>query len=81
MADERQLRVFYGADDEGGVPFKQAGTAGGFVEIPLSDLLATLADANASNRKWLDDFRDERVTVSVDLYEVISAYRSLKKSA
>ena len=81
MAEERQLRVFYGPDDERGVPLKQVRNNSGFVEIQLNDLLATLADANASNRKWLDDFRDEPVTVSVDLYEVISAYRALKKSA
>jgi hypothetical protein len=42
--------------------------------LPMGDVLPLLADAVASNRTWLRDFRDDEITISTDLYEVLMAY-------
>jgi hypothetical protein len=34
-----------------------------------------LADAVNSRRTWLQDFADDQITISSDLYEVILAYQ------
>ncbi|TWT85403.1 hypothetical protein Pla123a_02100 [Posidoniimonas polymericola] len=49
------------------------------VTVPLSEALPLLADAILNNRTWLDDFEDDAVTLSADLYEVLSAYRFLSR--
>lgn len=38
-----------------------------------------LADAVRSERTWLQDFLDENVTISNDLYEVILAYKYFRR--
>lgn len=45
------------------------------VNVPASEVLATLADAIQQNRAWLNDFDDDEMTISTDLYEVILAYQ------
>lgn len=51
------------------------------VHMRAGDMLAWLADANAEDRAWLNDFADEEVIISQDLYEVIQAYRHFRRSA
>lgn len=51
------------------------------VSMPLSDLIELIGDAKDSRRTWLTDFVDDEITVSEDLYEVLSAYRRLPKGA
>lgn len=48
------------------------------VALSVADLLPLLADAYASKRAWLNDFADDRVIVSQDLYEVVLAYKRLR---
>jgi hypothetical protein len=45
------------------------------VTVSLGEVLPLLADAILSNRTWLDDFEDDDITLSSDLYEVLLAYR------
>jgi hypothetical protein len=45
------------------------------VTVPLKDVLNTLADAVLRNRGWIQDFEDDEVTISTDLFEVILAYQ------
>jgi hypothetical protein len=45
------------------------------VTVPAKEVLATLADAIQQNRAWLNDFDDDEMTISTDLYEVILAYQ------
>ena len=51
------------------------------VTLRAGDVLAWLADAAAEDRSWLSDFSEDEVTVSLDLYEVIQAYRHFRRSA
>jgi hypothetical protein len=34
-----------------------------------------------TQRAWLQDFENERVTVSADLYDVLMAYQELRQTA
>ncbi len=45
------------------------------VTVPLKDVLETLAEAVYRNRGWIQDFADDEVTISTDLFEVILAYQ------
>ena len=81
MTAQRELRVYYGPEDSRSVPLKTVKNTADTVVIPLSQLLDSLGDAMQKQRAWVHDFCDEEVTVSTDLYELISAYRELKKSA
>ena len=47
--------------------------------LPLGDVLPLLADAVASNRMWLRDFRDDEITISTDLYEVLLSYQYFRR--
>lgn len=47
--------------------------------MPMGDVLPLLADAVASNRTWLRDFRDDEITISTDLYEVLLAYQYFRR--
>ena len=38
-----------------------------------------LADTVQSNRTWLGDFRNDEITISMDLYEVILAYQHYRR--
>ena len=51
------------------------------ITIRLGEMTRILRDAVASDRTWLEDFEDEEVQVSPDLYEVLSAYWQLRPSA
>ncbi len=49
------------------------------VTIPLMDVLPLLADAVQSERTWLNDFSDDEMTISMDLYEVLLAYQHYRR--
>ncbi len=51
------------------------------VSIPLGEILQALSEAVINDRTWLNDFRDDEVKVSADLYDIISAYSHLRPSA
>lgn len=51
------------------------------VTVTMRQLLPLLIDAVRANRKWLDDFSDDTVEVSPDLFEVLVAYKELRRSA
>lgn len=80
MARDRQLRVYYGPDDAKSVPLKQV-SGSETVEISLNELLITLGDAVEHDRSWPDDFGNEKIMISTDLYETMAAYRHLRRSA
>ena len=46
------------------------------VRISLNDLLPLLALAKRHNYLWLQDFLDDEVCVTPDLYEVLRAFRT-----
>ncbi len=69
------LRVFSapGLDDgEGQAPS---------VHVSLGDLLPLVALAHRNNYLWLQDFLDDEVCITPDLYEVLRAFRCYRPSA
>jgi hypothetical protein len=48
------------------------------VEVTLGDLLPLIALAQRKNYVWLQDFLEDEVTITADLYEVLRAFRSYK---
>jgi hypothetical protein len=51
------------------------------VRIRLEDMLPLVALAQKNDFVWLQDFLDDEVTISDDLYEVLQAFRSYRPSA
>jgi len=69
-----RLKLFTGED-------QPAASAEAQVSVPLAEVANLLVDAQMWNRTWLLDFRDEKVKISADLYEILSAYSNLRPSA
>lgn len=75
-----RLRVVYGSEDScESESFGTATAAKNMITLPLGEVLPLLADAVQSRRTWLRDFADDDVTISNDLYEVLLAYRQLRR--
>ena len=51
------------------------------VGVQLRDLLPLVAMAQRHNYLWLQDFLDDEVRVTADLYEVLRTFRSYRPSA
>lgn len=51
------------------------------VMIPLKDVVRLLREAVASDHVWLEDFGDEDIQVSEDLYAVLRAYEQMRSAA
>ncbi len=66
---QHRFRIFTGSEGE------SAAAEPDRVTVPVGDIFPLLADALDDNRAWLDDFADEEITVSSDLYDVMMAYR------
>ena len=73
-----QFRVFFGPDDESGTS-PASDTTRDTVSVPLGEVFGWLVDAVRSGRTWLQDFEDDEVTISADLYEVILAYQHYRR--
>ena len=46
---------------------------------PLGEVLPLLLDAARSQRAWVDDFADDNISISSDLYEVLLAYQHFRR--
>jgi hypothetical protein len=51
------------------------------VRISLRELLPLITVAQRRNHLWLNDFLDDEVSVTSDLYEVLRAFRMYRPSA
>lgn len=51
------------------------------VRVRLGDLLPLVALAHRHNYLWLQDFLDDEVAITGDLYEVLRAFRCYRPSA
>jgi hypothetical protein len=51
------------------------------VHVRLGDLLPLVALAHRHNYLWLQDFLDDEVSITADLYEVLRAFRCSRPSA
>lgn len=81
MAQRRELRVYYGPEEAGSVPLRQLKNADEVATVPLRLLIDTLSDAIDADRAWLRDFSEEQIAISPDLYEVLAAYRQMRRAA
>jgi hypothetical protein len=80
------LRVYFGPDDDSSD--SPDPTQEGFqhpprelVEVTLEDVVSVLSDAVHTGRVWLQDFGDERVMISRDLFDILRAYQYIRRSA
>jgi hypothetical protein len=77
-----QLRVYLGLEDSCEPAIASTDPpARSDISVALGDVLPLLADAVQTQRAWLQDFVNERVTMSADLYEVLMAYQELRQTA
>jgi hypothetical protein len=51
------------------------------VKVALAELLPLVALAHRRNYLWLQDFLDDEVRISADLYDVLQAFRYHRPSA
>jgi hypothetical protein len=51
------------------------------IRVRLGDLFPLLAQAHRGNYLWLNDFENDEVGITPDLYEVLTAFRSYRPSA
>jgi hypothetical protein len=51
------------------------------VRVTLGELLPLIALAQRRNYVWLQDFLDDQVAITPDLYEVLSSFRLYRPSA
>jgi hypothetical protein len=51
------------------------------VSVRLADLLPLVALAHRQNFLWLQDFLDDEVVITEDLYEVLRAFKCTRPSA
>ncbi|MFO0914499.1 MAG: hypothetical protein U0795_16185 [Pirellulales bacterium] len=78
----RHLRVYHGPEQSNRLPaFSSDRGPKGTVTVPLGDVVQALADAVRHRRGWVDDFAQDEVTISTDLYEIILAYQYYCRSA
>ena len=70
------LKVYHGPRTDAAEA--NAGAANS-ISVPLGQIFPLLAEAVQSNRSWLQDFSDDDVTISTDLYEVILAYQHFRR--
>lgn len=49
------------------------------VTVSFGEILPLIVDAVVSERTWLGDFELDDVTISRDLYEVLSAYQYFRR--
>jgi len=70
------LRVYPSSADADEPEFTQAS-----VHVRLGDLLPLIARAQRRNYLWLQDFLDDEVAITSDLYEVLHAFRYQRPSA
>lgn len=47
------------------------------IAVSLADIVPLLVHASQTNRVWMEDFADDIVQVSKDLYELLLAYQAM----
>jgi hypothetical protein len=75
-----KLRIYRGPHEESAVHASPAATSSHRqITVSVGEVLPLLADAVASRRTWLQDFEDDQITVSADMYEVLLAYQYFRR--
>ena len=71
-----QLRVYPTPEDASDAEVQEA-----TVRVSLGELLPLVALAHRHNYVWLQDFLDDEVAITSDLYEVLRSFRCVRPSA
>jgi hypothetical protein len=74
-----QLRIYFGPDTDAHSDETLREQLPQTVTVPLREVFGWLIDALRSGRTWINDFEDDEVTISADLYEVILAYQHYRR--
>lgn len=74
-----RLRVYYGPDEEALSALSATIPMRDEVTLPLGEVLPLMLDAVRARRTWVDDFSDDKITISTDLYEVLLAYQHFRR--
>ena len=86
----RHLRIYRGPQEEptptltaskpaGTRQAAQPGAGSPSITVSVGEVLPLLADAVTSQRTWLQDFEEDEMTISADLYEVLLAYQYFRR--
>jgi len=75
----RRLRVYSGPELNQPTVAPLETSSEQYVRIRLGEVLPLLADAVVSNRTWLTDFKDDEISISSDLHDVLMAYRHFRR--
>jgi hypothetical protein len=51
------------------------------IRVRVGDLFPLLASAHRGNYIWLNDFEDDEICITQDLYEVLRAFQAYRPSA
>ncbi len=74
---QNRLRVYYGPEESAAgpatIPLRES------VQLTLGEVLPLLMEAARSRRAWVDDFANDEITISSDLYEVLLAYQHFRR--
>lgn len=74
-----RLKLYCGPESRPAPALSKSTHGRSCVTAPLSEVLPLLADALRSQRTWLDDFGDDEITISTDLYEILLAYQYCRR--
>jgi hypothetical protein len=74
-----RLRIYRPQEESPAVSLAETQHQDRTVSVPLGEILPLLADAVRSERTWLDDFSQDEVRISFDLYEVLLAYQYYRR--
>lgn len=68
-----KLRIAYGTNDS--LAPEVAPAARMSVSVRLEEVFPVMLEALAGNLAWLEDFADDKIAISSDLYEVLLAHQ------
>jgi len=71
------LRIYRGPREEATTTVDHSNES--HITVNVGEVLPLLADAMASQRTWLQDFENDDITISADLYEVLMAYQYFRR--
>lgn len=78
MTHHGRLRVYFGPEDDSAPPATTLPPPQ-TVTLPLSEVVPILMAAVREDRGWLNDFAEDEITLSTDLYEVLLAYQHYRR--
>jgi hypothetical protein len=82
---QHRLKAYLGEDSVETFSTPEIDTAAtpenGSITVSLREISGILAEAVNGRKAWLEDFADDPIQIPVDLFDVVLAYRRLRKSA